>query len=47
MLAGIVTATLLAAFLGGVFWLFVLRKPSDFERMARQPLEDNTEEDRP
>jgi cbb3-type cytochrome oxidase subunit 3 len=44
---GIVTALLLAAFVGGAFWLFAIRRASDFERMARIPLEDNAEEARP
>jgi cbb3-type cytochrome oxidase subunit 3 len=47
MIAGTVTALLLAAFLGGAFWLFVVRRAADFDRMARIPLEDNTEEARP
>lgn len=49
---GIVTAILLAAFLGGVFWLFIVRRAPDFERMSRIPLEDapdggRASEDRP
>ncbi len=47
MIAGFVTALLLAAFLGGVVWLFAIRRAADFERMARIPLEDNPEEARP
>ncbi len=47
MLSGIVTALLLLAFLLGTFWLFVLRRASDFDRIARLPLEDHTPEDRP
>ena len=49
---GIVTAILLAAFLGGVFWLFIVRRAPDFDRMSRIPLDDapgagTAAEDRP
>ena len=47
MIAGTVTAFLLAAFLGGAFWLFAVRRASDFDRMARIPLDDTPSEDRP
>ncbi len=47
MIAGTVTAFLLVAFLGGAFWLFAVRRASDFDRMARIPLDDNASEDRP
>ncbi|MBS3958700.1 MAG: CcoQ/FixQ family Cbb3-type cytochrome c oxidase assembly chaperone [Xanthomonadaceae bacterium] len=47
MVSGIVTALLLLAFVLGIFWLFVLRRASDFDRIARSPLEDNTPEERP
>jgi cbb3-type cytochrome oxidase subunit 3 len=51
MIAGFVTAFLLAAFLGGAYWLFVVRRAADFDRMARIPLEESaehiTEEARP
>ncbi len=47
MIAGTVTAFLLAAFLGGCAWLFAVRRASDFDRMARIPLDDTTEEARP
>ena len=47
MIAGIVTAFLLAAFLGGCVWLFAVRRAADFDRMARIPLDDNAEEARP
>lgn len=47
MLAGTVTALLLAAFLGGALWLFAIRRASDFDRMARMPLDDESKEDRP
>lgn len=41
MLQGIITAILLLAFLGGVVWLFVLRKRSDFDAAAHLPLESD------
>ena len=47
MIAGTVTAFLLAAFLGGCVWLFAIRRAADFDRMARIPLDENTEEPRP
>ena len=53
MVSGIVTGLLLLAFLGGVFWLFVIRRSSDFDPMARIPLDDtpkdgaDKKEDRP
>lgn len=47
MIAGTVTAILLAAFLGGCVWLFGIRRASDFDRMARIPLDDTAEEARP
>lgn len=47
MTAGIVTAILLAAFIGGVYWLFAVRRAKDFDRMAHIPLDDNGEENRP
>lgn len=48
MIAGTVTAILLAAFLGGAFWLFFVRKSADFDRIARMALDDETTtEDRP
>ena len=47
MIAGTVTAFLLAAFLGGCVWLFAVRRAADFDRMARIPLDDIAEEPRP
>lgn len=47
MLAGIVTAILLTAFLGGAIWLFGVRRSSDFDRVSRIPLEDDAPENRP
>jgi len=46
-ITNIVTAILLAAFIGGVYWLFVVRRAADFDRMARIPLDDEAPEDRP
>lgn len=37
---GIVTAILLAAFIGGAFWLFAVRRAADFDRLARIPLDE-------
>lgn len=47
MIAGTVSAFLLLAFLGGCVWLFAVRRASDFDRMARIPLDENAEEARP
>ncbi len=47
MVNGILTALLLAAFLGGAFWLYVMRRASDFDRLARMALDDETPEDLP
>lgn len=47
MIAGIVTALLLATFLGGCVWLFAVRRAADFDWMARIPLDDIAEEPRP
>ena len=49
MVSGIVTGLLLLAFLGGVAWLFCVRRSSDFDPMARIPLDDTDDkkEDRP
>ncbi|GAB3733238.1 hypothetical protein GCM10028794_10650 [Silanimonas algicola] len=47
MIAGTVTAILLAAFLGGAYWLFVVRRAADFDRLARMALDDETTEERP
>lgn len=41
MISGIVTAILLVAFIGGVYWLFAVRRAADFERIARIPLDDS------
>ncbi|HAI59681.1 MAG TPA: CcoQ/FixQ family Cbb3-type cytochrome c oxidase assembly chaperone [Xanthomonadaceae bacterium] len=37
---GFITAFLLAAFIGGIFWLFAVRRAADFDRLARIPLDD-------
>lgn len=47
MIAGIITAILLATFIGGAFWLFAICRASDFDRVSRIPLDDETTEDRP
>lgn len=43
MISGIVTAILLACFLGGTAWAYSSKRRLDFEAAARLPLEDNTE----
>ncbi|MEO8161309.1 MAG: cbb3-type cytochrome c oxidase subunit 3 [Arenimonas sp.] len=40
MIAGIITAILLASFLGGCAWAFSSRRRADFEAAARLPLEE-------
>ena len=40
MISGIVTAILLASFLGGTAWAFSGRRRAEFEAAARVPLED-------
>lgn len=44
MIQGIVTAVLLVAFVGGVIWLWGVRRRKDFEDAARLPLDDDTKE---
>lgn len=46
MFAGIVTAILLALFIGGVLYVWSPRRKEEFEAAARLPLDDN-EGDRP
>ncbi len=41
MISGIVTAILLACFLGGTAWAYSGKRKSEFEEAARLPLEDN------
>jgi cytochrome c oxidase cbb3-type subunit 4 len=40
-MSGVVTAILLAVFLGGVAWAWSGRRRDEFERAARLPLEDD------
>ena len=40
MIAGIVTAILLATFLGGSAWVYSGRRNAEFEAAARLPLEE-------
>jgi len=40
MISGIVTAILLAVFLGGTAWAYSGRRRAEFEAAARVPLED-------
>lgn len=39
MMQGIVTGILLVSFLGGVVWLYVFKRPRDFDAAAHLPLE--------
>jgi cytochrome c oxidase cbb3-type subunit 4 len=41
MIAGIVTAILLASFLAGSAWAFSKRRHAEFEAAARLPLEED------
>ena len=41
MIAGIVTAILLATFIGGSAWLYSARRHAEFEAAARLPLEED------
>ena len=41
MVSGIVTAILLACFLGGTAWAYSSKRKSEFEAAARLPLEDD------
>ena len=38
--SGLVTAVLIAAFLGGVAWAWSSRRKHDFDEAARLPLDD-------
>ena len=40
MISGVVTAILLAVFLGGTAWAYSGRRRAEFEAAARMPLED-------
>ena len=41
MIAGIVTAILLASFIAGCAWAYSARRKPEFEAAARMPLEEN------
>ena len=41
MIAGIVTAILLASFLAGSAWAFSARRRAEFDAAARMPLEED------
>ncbi|NNF66198.1 MAG: cbb3-type cytochrome c oxidase subunit 3 [Gammaproteobacteria bacterium] len=45
ILRGMITLALLGAFAWLVIWLFVIRKPRDFDAAARIPLEDKRDGD--
>ncbi|CAN5167651.1 hypothetical protein BH11PSE14_BH11PSE14_11270 [soil metagenome] len=40
MISGIVTAILLAAFIGGTAWAYSSKRRAEFEVAARMPLDD-------
>jgi cytochrome c oxidase cbb3-type subunit 4 len=42
MIAGIVTAILLASFIAGCAWAYSGRRKAEFEAAARLPLEENS-----
>ncbi|MBK8286739.1 MAG: CcoQ/FixQ family Cbb3-type cytochrome c oxidase assembly chaperone [Ahniella sp.] len=42
MISGIVTAILLACFLGGIAWAFSGARKAEFEAAARLPLESDS-----
>lgn len=44
-LMGAITALLMVVFVGVVIWAYVLHKPSDFDRAARVPLEEDEPKD--
>ena len=44
-LMGVITALLMAVFVGVVIWAYVLRKPADFDQAARVPLEEDEPQD--
>ena len=44
MVAGIVTALLLAVFIGGWAWAWSPRRRASFDKAARMPLQEDTEE---
>jgi cytochrome c oxidase cbb3-type subunit 4 len=43
MLSGIISAILLAAFVGGAIWVFSPRRTPEFDAAARIPLDDQSE----
>jgi cytochrome c oxidase cbb3-type subunit 4 len=47
MLAGIVTALLLAVFIGGWAWAWSPRRREAFDKAARVPLQEDNGEDSP
>ena len=46
MISGIVTAILLACFVGGWIWAWSPKRKRDFEAAARLPLDDDGEQSR-
>lgn len=45
MVRGLITLVLMAAFIALVVWLFVFRKPADFDEAASLALEDDSKGD--
>ncbi|GEM_PF-1136670 len=46
MSSGIITLLALLGFLSVVVWVYIIKRGSDFDAQARQPLEDDIEERR-
>jgi len=44
MISGIVTAVLLACFLGGTAWAYSSKRKSEFDAAAQLPLQDRSED---
>lgn len=42
---GLITLALMVAFIALVVWLFVFRKPADYDEAAKLPLEDDSKGD--
>ena len=44
LIRGIITAVLLGAFIGMVFWAYSTRREGEFEEASRMPLDDQPED---
>jgi cytochrome c oxidase cbb3-type subunit 4 len=47
VVSGLVTAVLMAAFIGGVIWVWSSRRTRDFDEAAQLPLEEDTVDQEP